>query len=345
MKQNSREEIVSLLRGFFVCPLITELGKKGVLDVFLKESFTLSDIPNIVRSDLMKHILDYLESLNLIEKLKDKVYVSTKKGKSIFMRWGSFALLYSYREMIQDIEGLLYQTDRPMPKCNRKDNVIGSGLTNGRKFFPAGLDSLRGTEISVLIDLACGDGEFLSRFHQSHPRTQIICSDLSKVAIDATKNKLNKIHKDINFDFVQTDAVDLENWVPVVEKYNNQRLGVPVISMWYLVHEISQHRVDKIVNFFEKIFQRLPNAHLLIGEIVNLCPQTLQKNYSMSIMPEFLLFHQFSGQGVLTWSQFQELKQLIPYNIVSEANFDMVSYGASEIPSAIVWHLEPRNKY
>ena len=35
-------------------------------------------------------------------------------------------------------------------------------------------------------------------------------------------------------------------------------------------------------------------------------------------MPEFLLFHALSGQGVFTWGQHAEVLRRIPYELVSE---------------------------
>tara|TARA_Y100001968_G_scaffold27611_1_gene21515 strand:+ start:667 stop:1113 length:447 start_codon:yes stop_codon:yes gene_type:complete len=142
-----REEIVGLFRDFFVFPIFTTLAKKRLIDKFYSAPFSLDDFPSLVRKDLFEEILIYLDLLDLIQVIdkvgKLNIYDSSKFEKSIFKSMGSFALLYSYREMIQNIGNLLFDDNNPMPDRDRRDNVIDNVLTNGRKFFPPGLDLLK----------------------------------------------------------------------------------------------------------------------------------------------------------------------------------------------------------
>ena len=134
-QKNPREVIVSNLRGFFVCPILTKLGEHGILERMIERSFDLNSFSKIVETNRLQYIFDYLESLDFIERRMNNKYITTKLGSSIFKRWGSFALLFSYNELVQNIDSLLLQKDFPYPECDRRYNVIGSGLTNGRKFF------------------------------------------------------------------------------------------------------------------------------------------------------------------------------------------------------------------
>ena len=89
--------------------------------------------------------------------------------------------------------------------------------------------------------------------------------------------------------------------------------------------------------------QRLPRAHVLVGEIVNVPAEVLAAEHDESIMPEFLLFHALSGQGVLTWEQHQQVLNLIPYELAGETRFDECrGPDGNAIPSSFLWHLRPR---
>lgn len=342
---NPREEIVSLMRGFFACPLITALGKRGVFSRFLDGPFTANDFPQIVDRELFEYVLTYLESIGLLSKDNEKsnIYTATDLGTKIFKRYGSFVLLHSYRDLIEHMDSLLFEESSQKPECDRLDNVIGSGLTNGRKFFPKAIEMLKTMDLRVIADIACGDGDFLGRVIQEFPDIDVIASDLSQISVEQTMKNLSKRYPRTPIEPIQTDALYVPSWARSVEKHHEEAGGHVVISMWYLVHEISRHDVTLVAEFFQNIRKTCPDAHLIVGEIVNIPPGILARNRHGSIMPEFLLFHDISGQGVLTWKQFQELLEMIPYTLEHEAKFDMVQTSEGESPTGIVWHLAPKN--
>ena len=78
------------------------------------------------------------------------------------------------------------------------------------------------------------------------------------------------------------------------------------------------------------------------GEIINIDPMTLSKNRDISILPEFLFFHEISGQGVLKINDFDYIKKKIPYNLSNSYEFDYVKNKNKKTPSAIIWHLTPK---
>ena len=342
---NPREELVFLLRGFFATPILTALGKNGILSKLLEEEVDPYDLGQNVNSDFLRHAFVYLQSIGLLININgnSNLFKATDLGKKIFSRYGSIVLLYSYRDLISNVDQLLFDNTKKLPSCDRLDNVIGSGLTNGRKFFPAGVNAVSETKCSVIIDLACGDGEFLSRMHVAHPEASIVAADLSPIAIESTKKNLLSKYPSLDLKTVQTDALNIENWMPVdLDEAVQNKSGVVLICMWYLVHEIAKHDPIVIADFFNGIYSACPEAQLLIGEIVNIDPELLSVAPHQSIMPEFLFFHELSGQGVLTWQQYNELLDLIPYRLVFEQQFDMMCNDAEQIPSAIVWYLQPK---
>jgi hypothetical protein len=338
---NPREEIVGLLRGYFACPLITALGKRGVFSRFLEGDFRVGDFPEIVDGKLFQYVLNYFVSLGLLD-VDDGVYNPTELGAKIFKRYGSFVLLHSYRDLIEHMDALLFVEGSDQPRCDRLDNVIGSGLTNGRKFFPKAIDMLATVNPACITDVACGDGEFLKRVVNRFPDIDVIASDLSEVAISQTVKNLNTLYPDKSVVPVQTDALDVSKWASIAAEHAENAAGDMVISMWYLIHEISRHDENVIVDFLRRIHEECPRAHLIIGEIVSIPNHILVKNRHGSIMPEFLLFHDISGQGVLTWQQFQTILTKIPYVLEHEAKFDLVEDDGEEFPTGIVWHLKPK---
>jgi hypothetical protein len=116
-----------------------------------------------------------------------------------------------------------------------------------------------------------------------------------------------------------------------------------VVSLWFVLHEFTAGMVDRAVRFFKDLHAQLPGADIIVGEIVNLPPEVMAAGRGESIMPEFLLFHALSGQGVLTWEQHRQVLGDIPYTLAAEVLFDELPDGAGGLlPSSFVWHLLPQ---
>lgn len=344
---NPREELVSLLRGFFSCPMISSLGKKGVLNEMLDKSFTVDSFSKITDKVLFQSILNYFVSLGLLivkdNHQQNKEYVATEFGEKIFRRYGSFNLIHSYGNFFAKIDDMLFEPfQEEKPRCDRLENVIGSGQTNGRKFFPKALDIIKKMNLDVIADIGCGDGNFLSRVLELFPAVNVIASDISKTSVDFTLQNLRKRFPEATINSVLTDASAVENWAKVVAGEAKKHKGRAVISMWYLIHEISGKSEATVLDFINAIYRFCPQADIIIGEIVAIPEDVLAENRYESIMPEFLFFHDVSGQGVLSWDQYQKILTKIPYELAGEALFDMVKTGDREIPTGFVWHLTPK---
>ena len=110
------------------------------------------------------------------------------------------------------------------------------------------------------------------------------------------------------------------------------------------MHEISKKDKKRIINFFNQIYKKCPYAEILVGEIVKIEPNLLSANKDISIMPEFLFFHEISGQGVLSINELDYIKRRIPYRLAKSFNFDYVKNGKKKTPSALIWFLKPNKK-
>ena len=335
---NPREEMISLMRGLFACPVIATLGKHGLLTQLCDGSFREADA-QVSDPKLLHSVLQYLASIGLLEACgKDgKGWQPTYLGNKVFNRFGSFVLLNSYRSLAADLERLLFR-DLGRITCDRRDNVIGSGLTNGRRFFPAALEILTKLQPKSIVDVGCGDGTFLLRVLEQHPAIRVGAVDLSEQACLETTCNFKREVPDREIVVVQEDAASVSAWVEQVRPCLAE--SPSVISMWYLLHEISHGSPATVMDYLWRVKEAFPEAHLIIGEIVNLPPEMLAENRRASVMPEFLLFHAGSGQGVLSWTQWEEVRCALPYYLEHEYLFDCMD-SEQRLPSAFVWHLAP----
>ncbi len=345
LKREVVEDLVVLLRGFFSTPMISSLGRLGVLEAMrLAKSFTVEDFPNIPNKKLLRDTIRYFVRIGLNEDLDGQgvIYRASELGKEIFRRANSFYVPHSYFEYMYHYHELIQQVV-PGVVCEveRLENVIGSGMTHLRYFPPAVSFLKRKVDFDVLVDLGCGDGQFLSTFVKEVPDKKVIGLDLSKLSTETTFNNLRQQYPSLQVSTICSDALEVKYWSHEVLRVSGK--GRVAFSMWFLLHEISKGRVDILVEFFRQVHQVFPKAPIVVGEVVRQNEDILFKNSTKSLMPEYLLFHEMSGQGILSWHEYKEVLKNISYELLMERLFDeALSDSGESIPSTFVWSLMPK---
>lgn len=342
---NPRAELISLLRGFFSLPVIISLSKLGVIEKILNKEISASNLKNIKNKKFLNSIFRYLCSLGILQfgkKIKnEQKFKVTKLGKKILLRRGSFHLLNSYGPFINNISTLLSSSSNNKIRCDRKENVLGSGLTNGRKFFPKSFEFFKKNQFDVVADIGCGDGDYLSRSMEYFKDSTFFASDISSKAINECKKNLKKKFPRKKVLYFKSDASNVKKWCTKLNQIKPYSSSKILINFWYVVHEISESKKSKVINFIKSIKNHCPDADILIGEITKIDENTLLKNKETSILPEFLFFHEISGQGVLSINDLNFIKSRIPYRLINYHEFDHVYNNKKKIPSAVIWHLKP----
>jgi SAM-dependent methyltransferase len=338
LNNNTRVELISLLRGYAACPILSGLGELGFLDRMLAGPFNIADFPEVGSPALFGSLITYLTSLGLIAKEEGQdAFNVSPLGRSVFARFGSFSLIHSYRDYFEQLPGMLIGRSNTIPHVDRDQNVLGSGLLHAKKFFPVAYDMLSASRIKRLIDIGCGNGEFLSGIVARHKHVQIFALDLSKVAVAAMLQRIRA--KAPSVYGLVANGRDVKAWSARIPPCR----GKTVISMLYVVHEFTKGCTHEATAFFNELYTAFPKAEVLLGEIVLIRPETLSLNRCVSIMPEFLLFHALSGQGVLSWQQHRKILRSIPYQLRYEKRFDEVlSARGHSIPSSFIWLLTPK---
>lgn len=328
-----RAELIALLRGGFAVPLVAALARLGVVERFRHGPVNPDAFPELPRHECLAALLDYLVGVGLLARTGTE-YRTTRLGVSVLDRVGAFLILDSYHEYLRALPGLLSGTANPA--VDRRENVLGSGALHRRKFFPAALDLVRAGPWEYVADVGCGDGTFLECFLTAHPGAAAFPVDLSGVAVREAALRLagRRVTPAV------CDGFDVGAWAAAIPA-----TARGLVSLWFVLHEFGHGRPERVVSFFHELASRLPGASVLVGEIFAIESHRLAGQRHDSIMPEFLLFHALSGQGVLSWAQFQEVLGAIPYSVAAERQFDPVGgAGADPIPSSVVWLLEAKER-
>jgi SAM-dependent methyltransferase len=338
--RENRNRIISLLRGQAACQTIAALAETGIAESMLGESFSVEDFTAVRNPQVLCSSFKYLHSLDLLEPLnQDGRYRLTKAGRTVFKRAGGFLLLSSYNPYFVNLGNLL-MGEEIAPTVDRRRNVLGSGSLHSKKFFPCVWEELGNNPPAVLIDLGCGDGTFLELTCREWPNVTVVASDMSPLAVRYAVARLEKIGRPAGAGIVE-NAGSVESWVSQLP--DALKSASPcVVSIWFVAHEFSDGNPETIVDFFRRVRSSLPSAHIILAEIVAIPPNVLALNHDVSIMPEFLFFHELSHQGVLGWDTWQRILRQIPYELSAERRFDIVEdQNGAQIPSSFVWHLKP----
>jgi SAM-dependent methyltransferase len=335
------QELITLMRGFFSMPVISTLAKRGVVDQMLAaERFRAADLTGIRNTQALCQSLRYLARLGLLRSCESPQdsFELTPLGRDALRRSSSFFVPHSYLEYMHSYERLLEDSSLDLSaSVDRLENVIGSGLTHQRYFVPALSHLRRRLRFEVVVDLGCGGGHFLRELVKAIPGTAVVGVDLSPVSLRAAEESLGS-ESDVTT--VCADAFDVDEWsIPAHAAAGNRAVA---ITMWFLVHEVSRGDVDRVVRFFERIHASFPHAPIVLGELVRLPESVLAHHHQVSVMPEYLFFHELSGQGILSWEEYEQVLQRIPYTRSFEKTFDDLKDDHGRyLPSAFVWGLTP----
>jgi hypothetical protein len=338
-KGQKRQRLVAGLRGYFLAPVIASLGECGIADRMLQGPFSISDFEPLADPRILSIVFRYLQSVGLLASQTNSRYALTEEGVTSLSRNGAFSLLVSYADYFDKLPELLAGAP-VMPSVNRARNVRGSGQLHGKKFFPAALDCLQSDSPAVLIDIGCGDGAFLECACTRWPALVTFGLDLSETAVEIAHGRLARQSSREPL-FVVANGREVSSWSVSVPPELRDTDGL-VISMWFVGHEFSAGSMDVMVRFFQDLNRAFPRARILLGEINRIAPSDLAHNRDLSIMPEYLLFHELSGQGVLSWADWQLILQQIPYRLEKECRFDDVTSASSAAtPASFLWLLRP----
>lgn len=335
-----RQRLVGLLRGYFATPVIAALGETGMAERMSAGSFSVSDWEPDLDLRIVAALFGYLHSIGLLEKAEGNRYELTPEGRTALLRNGAFSLLMSYADYLHTLPDLL-TGGKYKPSVNRLRNVRGSGQLHSKKFFPIAFEFLSDDPPHSLIDVGCGDGCFLECARDKWPSLRVFGVDLSEEAVERTKIRLGTPNTGDPIAFA-ADAHDIAEWSAAVPNTLRESPRV-VISMWFVAHEFSQGSSQRLKTFFKTLKETFPLASVVLGEITAISSDVLASNYELSIMPEFLLFHALSGQGVLPWHTWKSVLEEIPYSLTAEQRLDVVHSSEGEaIPASFIWLLSPQ---
>ena len=330
-----QKNIIQNIRGFYLTQIISYLGKTGYLDKILNE-----DLINVKKNklnfslDILKTIFEYFSNIGFAKKIKSS-YRLTELGRDVLRRYSSYFVPHSYKDYLYNIDKLL-KNKKSNVNVDRFENILGSGKTHLRYFIHAIHNLKKEKSITSLIDIGIGNADFAINLNKQIKLNKIFGVDFSKVSVNESAKALNKIN--IKNQVVHCDGGKVDKWakkaINFIKKENI------AISLWFLIHEITDNSEKKIIGFLNKIKLYFPNSPLIICELVKIPSEVLSNNKDNSYIPEYLFFHQLSSQNVLELKKLNSIIQKSKYKIKSKILFDEIKDKNKVYPSCVLYTLK-----
>ena len=113
--------------------------------------------------------------------------------------------------------------------------------------------------------------------------------------------------------------------------------------MWFLLHEISNNSQLSLIKYLKKVKKNFPETPILIGEISSLSEKQVRAHNKISILPEFKLFHELSGQGLLKEKDYVSIFNKASYQIKKLIRTDKLYHNRIYSSSNFVCLIKPKN--
>ena len=189
----------------------------------------------------------------------------------------------------------------------------------------------------IIYDLGCGNGFFLKTADNMLNINKIAGIDLASVSTKQTK-KLFKGRK--NTKFLTYDAGSIDKWTKKLKNFIKKYDENTYFFMWFIIHEISEKSIQKIVFFLKKIKKNYPKAKLVICELIKNNFKGHKKSSETSLMPEYQLFHNLSGQGIMSLNDYYKIFKSSKLKLENKIFFDNINFKGKNAPSAAIFFLK-----
>jgi SAM-dependent methyltransferase len=310
------------LRGYVLTHVLWTLTQEGFLDRLVATG-ELS-VPAYSRErHLAQHVLEslcvYLDALKLVDYEDGTCQATGRLVDLLSEPRGVFDLTYGYEPIFAALPALLAGTKQVGRDVNRRGDYIarGSGELGLQLPFPVMCDLIRGLGARRVLDLGCGDLEFLFLLCEELP---VRCVGIDKDP--ATVAYAEKRLRESRF----ADRIEVcEGDMFAVDELRRRWGDAEVLTAIDVFHEYLLQGESRIRGLLEELRRAFPRSAVVVAEFCLQPRERLRRRPTAFV--EHHLFHDVTNQVILPASRWRELFRGGGYQVVTERVFDIVGHG------------------
>ena len=299
------------IRGYYMTTAIMALLNIGFLEEIAEHgSVNLAEFAERRNFDLktLQIVADYLYIQRFLA-IEHGAYVLDADGKMFDQTLtGAFYIVHAYEGLFQNLEGIIRREKKFNVDIFRDPEAmdVGSGLIGLALAFPFMCAEIMHQGLERVLDIGCGDASFLTYLCKDNPQITGYGLDIEPKGILRGQERLKHEHLQDRVKLVIGDLFHLGLGTACSA---DGRVGGPtgageaiqVVTMIYVLHELR----ELIVPALRKIHQALPNATVMLCEVIRHSPETLHERPGG--LSEIQFFHELSNQRLFTREEWQDI--------------------------------------
>ena len=317
------ERALPFIRGYSATASLWALFNTGVMDELKLGPASAAELASRLSLDErnLGYVLDYLDCIRVLKRHGDGRYALDRLGLDLVEEpRGAFDLACGYEDVLSELTGLVRGEKQFGRDVARRGKFIakGSGELGLQLPFPVMADMVRRAGFRRVLDLGCGDLEFLFTLCRSDERVRGYGIDVSRDAIDHARERLASSPFR---DRVAVETGDLFDVDPFLARWKD----VDVMTSCDTFHEHlsgGTEKVEKVLAHYHKAF---PGVALLVAEFCVQPHDRLRKRPTAFV--EHHLWHNLTNQVILPAQEWRDIFGRAGYRIEEERVFDIVGHG------------------
>jgi ubiquinone/menaquinone biosynthesis C-methylase UbiE len=305
----------SFLQGFVASHVIFTLFNVGFFDECKKKNVNIKLFckKNGLDERILCSLCDYLYSLKILKR-KGHIYSLDSKGRMIAdMSRGFFDVWYAYHPVLYNLESIVKRKKLYGRDVVRREEYVakGSGEIGRLLVFPLVAKIIQRYRFQKVLDLGCGNAEFLISLCKSNPNLLGYGIDISREVVVCAKSRIKKENLNSRIKIYKGDVFE-------IDKIAN-KLDIDVLTSFFMLHEFLFKGKKKIIKFFEKC-KKFKGKYLIVCEYSKRPDQELRKKPTLNI--EYQMIHTSTSQGLISREEWKKLFEEVGFTIVEEKYFD-----------------------